>query len=56
MFDWVLPEKHAIAILKDHDAVKGLLMISRKLRRRPPKRKSSTSRSRRSRSTRSSRR
>jgi hypothetical protein len=25
MFDWMLPEKHAIAILKkDHDAVKGL--------------------------------
>src|SRR6266568_2847283 len=25
MFDWVLPGKHAIAILKkDHDAVKGL--------------------------------
>ena len=25
MFDWMLPEKHAIAILKkDHDTVKGL--------------------------------
>jgi hemerythrin superfamily protein len=25
MFDWLLPEKHAIAILKmDHDTVKGL--------------------------------
>ena len=25
MFDWMLPEKHAIAILKkDHDAVKSL--------------------------------
>jgi Hemerythrin HHE cation binding domain len=40
MFDWMLPETHAIAILKkDHDTVKGLFEEFEKAERAGPKKK-----------------
>jgi len=40
MFDWMLPEKHAIAILKkDHDTVKALFDDFEKAEKRPAKEK-----------------
>src|ERR1700733_2494228 len=40
MFDWMLPEKHAIAILKkDHDTVKGLFDDFRKAEKTAEKEK-----------------
>ena len=45
MFDSMLPDDHAIAILKkDHDAVKALLTNSRRRTKLRPRKESSTER------------